>query len=343
MSNSLLNKLKVVDSSRARLKTILEEKNVAPSGNSLPALIEDVNRLYKPGESSDWDGVPMEDMPEYYKTALDFDTIYQNDTDKDNYQAVTMFIICVEDGDLPSLPQNALQSWQKYKFSDDEILRNPARNRESPAHTWNSSNDIIGTDGQHYRWILCYSNETNITFDYQAAFINVDGYIMFKGTCTGLGIRDQYGLPKYVELKSDCIINGGIAKDDTSAINTSLRTFLCNASTAFFNDGLFQNCINLKVFKCTSTYRSNNNNHLFAGCSGMRYCYFKEINNFYENTFNAVKNCFVYVGTAFGTFFGRDNYNTSPFSYSDGIRLRIDTIMGSVRRLATDRDGERIC
>lgn len=340
MSNSLLNKLKVIDNSRNRLKTILQEKDVATSGNSLPTLIEDVNGLYKPNVTpTEWNGVPIEEEPDYYKPGIDFDTIYENDTDKDSYSTVVMYLIKVEDGAVNTLGQNLVHNMTKYKFSDDLVLRNPARSTESPSHTWNTANDILGTDGNHYRWIMGYTN-ASISPDYNATYWQAEAMIVFKGTITGLGIRDQQSAPTYVEIKSNVNIQGYIVSSEAGYICTGLRTFICNASTAGFNDAVFQNCINLEFFKCTSNiYGTPNYNYLFDGCFNLKYCYFKEVYQTYECTFRYCRDCYIYIGRYRGTYFGRNDNRYCMLAQTNNVRMHVGQIDGYFGWIASDRDG----
>lgn len=343
MSNSLLNKLKVIDSSRNRLKTILQEKNVSISGNSLPALIEDVNGLYKPNEMpTEWNGLPdPEDVEEtitYYKPGIDFDAIYVADTDKDNYSTVVMYLFKVENGVLDTFGQNYFHNMAKYKFSDDGILRNPARDTESPSHTWNKTNDITGTDG-HYRWVMGYTN-SSISPDYNASYCSAEAMIIFKGTITGAGIRDQQSMPAYIEVKNAVTMRGVFMTDATSGICTTLRTFICNAVTASFNDAVFQNCINLEYFKCTSrVYGTHSYGYLFDGCIGLRYCYFTEVYQTYECTFRYCKDCYIYIGTYTGAYMGRDDLNYyAMLAQTSHIKLKVGTVTGYLGYIASARD-----
>ena len=341
MSNSMINKLKIIDNSRQRLKNILESKDVAPSSNSLPALVESVNYLYKKDYKEQiWNGLNYEPEPNYFVPGFDFNSVYENDVDKANYTGVVLFLINVNNSDVATLPQNAINSGQKYKFSDTQTLQNPARNTESPSHTWDKSKDIVGTDGCKYRWILVYTNSTTSIMDYQGAYLIAEAMIVFKGTFAGIGWRDNYSAPKYTEIKPGVIVNGGLSRDDSSAINTNPRTVIINADVCNLNHGIFWNCINLEYVRITcEPYTSDLWSYQFSGCESLKYVKINKCPGWYENTFNGVTNCYIEVGEMTTTT-GYERADRYPaLSQTEGIRLKIGTINGDLRYLAGNRDG----
>lgn len=345
MSNSLLNKLKVIDSSRNRLKTILQEKNITVSGNSLPALIEDVNGLYKPdGMPTEWNGLPnpedVEKTITYYKPGIDFDAIYAADTDKDNYTNVIMWLLKVEDGLMNTVNQDNFCRCEKYKFSDDGVLRNAVNTNPSPSHTWNSENDIIGEDGNHYRWVLGYAN-SSIEHIYNAQDTMVDGVILYKGTFTNVYVRRRYGgAPAYIEIKDACTLTGALLTDYTDT-NTTLRTVICNAAKAGINDNTFNNCEALEFFKITSNFNGTNSlGNTFSNCKSLRYCYFKELYNPWHNTWRYDKDVYIYIGTVTNNLGRNDErYEWSTFSQTEGLKVKIGKVNGCVNCIAWDSDG----
>ena len=156
MSNVLINKFKTIDDSRARLKFILEDKGIQPSSTSLPGLVEDVNKLTGTVIEPEWTGVPYEEPPtDYYKPDIDFDAIYEADTDKDNFANVTLLLIKVADFN-GNLGLGQITGFDNYKFSDTKTLDgySHATYKRNLAHTWASSKDIDNGKGDKYRWIM---------------------------------------------------------------------------------------------------------------------------------------------------------------------------------------------
>lgn len=347
MSNQLLNKLKMIDNSRQRLKNILADKNILASNNSLPGLVEMVSDLYpKDYTSIGWDGVPEEAEPDHYITPVDFNDIYNSDTDKDDYPNVAMYIISVNDGDISTLRAGVLNGFQYYKYSDTKTLVS-ASNYNNTVHTWDETKDVIA-NGKKYRWVMCYGNTTNRSLDYEANYVNLEAMIVFKGTYNSIGWRGNSSAPKYTEIMEGCILNdngsnldqGGITSSDNGYECPSPETFICNAQRAYLTDGLFQNCRNLKFVKITSerVTAENRHNYTFAGCYSLRYVYFRKVAGFDEYTFRYVHDCYVQVDESNGNYFARPSNYIGPFSQSDGIRLRVGS-MNNTGKFATERDG----
>lgn len=339
MSNQLINKFKTIDLSRRRLENILKEKGIEPSANSLSALVEEVTALNVPDYTpEDWTGVTPEEMPDdYYVPEIDFEAIYNADTDKANYTNVVMYLIDCTDHDF-NLIQNVFQSFQKYKFSDTNTLVNPAKNTESPAHNWDKTRDIIGDSGRHYRWVMGYSNTQNLNVDYQNYMI-LDAIIVFKGSYGNFSIRDGNNLPRYLEIKQN-VSNINPTGGD-SIYNDTLRTVICNAPTAHLNDGVFRGCTKLYVVNWNSI--SNTNAHwTFTDCSGLRWLYIKQNTAMLNGTFQRMHNCYIQIDKLTGFFGTTSSYaNDWTIMDTDNLRIKIEECnsLGKLCGVRIDRSG----
>ena len=340
MSNSMLNRLKMIDNSRQRLKNILESKHITAETSSLPGLVENVNYLYAQGYGPEvWNGVEKEEEPEYFVPAFDFNAVYEADTDKNNYSRCTLYLINVNESDISTLIQNTFNSGQKYKFSDTKTLVNPARNTESPAHTWDKSKDIVGPDGNKYRWVMVYSNATDTTEDFIGSYVSLEAMVIFKGTFSGMGYRDNVSAPKYLEIKPG-VKMGALTQGDSGNICTNARTVIIDADTFSIHSYVFQNCVNLEYVRMTGTYTGTDLwSYTFNNCKSLRYVKMKECPGWYEQTFNGVTDCYIEVDTV-KTVMGYDNSSRyCAFTQTDGLRVKIGTVNGDWRWTSSDRDG----
>lgn len=324
MSNVLINKFKTIDDSRVRLKNILEDKGIEPTSTSLPGLVEDVSRLQGTTIEAEWTGVEIEEMPtDYYVPEIDFNAIYEADTDKDNYTNVVMYIIDCTDHSF-SLPKNTFQSFQKYKFSDTNVLTNPATGTQSPVHDWDTTKDIIGPSGRKYRWVMGYSNTANLGVDYQGFYMLLDAIIAFKGSYGTFSVREGNSLPRYIEIKENVSVITVAAGD--SGINNTLRTVICNAPTAHLSDSVFRGCLMLYVCKWNSVSNTSTA-YVFNGCTGLRWVYIKENAHISDGAFYGTHDCFIQVDKLTGQLGSTSSYaDIWPLTNTNNLRIKIGQV-----------------
>lgn len=324
MANQLLNKFKNIDLSRRRLKGILENKGLSLSTNSLPGLVESVNELvprdYVPKE---WNGVAVEEMPtDYYVPEIDIDAIYEADTDKGAYTGVILYLIDCTEQDV-NLPQNAFSSFQKYKFSDTNTLVNPAKNTESPAHTWDKSKDIFGESGRKYRWVIGYTNAASPNIAMNGQYFTLDALVVYKGAFNIIYFRDTNNTPAYIELKPE-VTNAALYGHDIG-INTNLKTVISNAPNATIADSAFKGCRELRVVNWNSVSNSACS-YSFQDCDKLEWLYIKQTTNIGNGTFVGVSNCYIQIDTITGGFgtTSSGNYPMNwPLSSTSNLRIKI--------------------
>lgn len=332
MSNTLLNKLKLVNSSRERLKTILEGKSIT-GVTSLPALVESVNELYpKDYVDPEWDGVPEQAEPEYWKPEFDYNSVYTDDTSKDAYTNVAMFIINVNDGDVSTLPANVFNGFSYFKYSDTDTLVAANTNYRNTSHIWDKTKDIE-LNGVKYRWVMGYSNLSTQGVSIYSNSVNVEDVIIFKGTYTTLS---TVAYAKYVEVMADCTFTSTISAYISTDMLNHIKTFICNADSIYYlANSAFFNCYNLAFCKITSslsiaegteTYSENT----FTYCYGLRYLYINECVQFYGYAFRNIHECYIQINKCIGAYLGYSGSNylnqRAPFNYMHDVKLRIGTI-----------------
>lgn len=334
MSNKLLNKLQILNNTRERLEEILEEKGLNTRGeNGFPQLVENVNNLYPLDyEKPTWNGVDDTPPENYFKPEINIDEIYNNDINKENYTNVAIYLIKVNDY-AANLPQNAINSFTKYKFSDSDSLYSAVSTNQSPAHTWNKDKDIIAESGEHYRYIIGYSN----TSTYELAFNNTiapHAFVGYKGTYTNLIWKREAIAPAYTEIKSNCRFTGAIA--GTGYSNYSAQTFICNApSFTTMNNEAFRNNKQMRYINITSDFTNTGsaNTWVFAGLVDC-YVHLSHANNITGDCYFAeMENCRVIInecksGTRQET--GFNWHERITFRAVRGLALKIDTMRGYI-------------
>lgn len=301
MSNQLLGKLKIINDSRLRLQEILNSKGIESNSNSLPGLIEDVNRLKLEGtiDPPTWTGIEdIEEPTDYYKPGIDFESIYANDTTKNSYTSVAMFLMKVSNFDAPTVPQAAINGFKYFKFSDSNTLQSAVSTSNNPAHTWDKTKDIEGADGEKYRYVLAYKNDyANWNIDYNADLLALDGLIIFKGEYNALGWRDNTDAPAYTEIKSGCTFTQALLGGTYDYTCPSARTFISYADTLAANEATFFQCDNLTFVKIMGNNPNIGNYHnTFRYCTKLRYIRLGTtvgLNG--ENTFANLHNCFIKI------------------------------------------------
>lgn len=368
MSNVLINKFKTIDDSRARLKSILEDKGIQPSSTSLPGLVEDVNKLDSIEKEPIWEGVDTTEPSSYFTPEIDIDAIYEADTHKDSYTNVAIYLIKVSDYEV-NLPQNVITSFTKYKFSDNTTLYSAVSTNQSPSHNWDTSKDIVGPSGEKYRYIIGYSNTTSYNLGYTNLF-QPFALVGYKGTYTSLDWRNVYIAPDYTEIKQAVKFTGninGVGRNDQP--NYNAKTFICNAESALnIGDRVFINMYNMRYIKITSEITGNTG--MYYAFANLRdaYVYIHQVSNLtHECIFAYTHNCtfifdIVNTGTREETGFsweGRallnqarnvrikigilngflgQSWTASGGNAAQDIELEIDEIFGYVQANALHRD-----
>lgn len=308
MSNQLLNKFKVINDSRLRLKTILTNKGLDTSSNGLPSLVESVNQLEIPDyQEEEWNGVEIQPRPiNYYKPEVDLDAIYNNDPDKDNYDGVWIYLLRANENP-DTLPFGAvgcpyhdwtteLPSFMKFKFSDEpdnlySVVQWTGQNYRrytNPNHTWDESKDIIGESGIHYRWVMVFvKNTTNIRLETEWNIwaewqnnnynFNPDSFIIFKlpATTTSYDIRPLYRSPLYIEIKDtvETTNNLNIFAQFSDIVPNPVKTIINNCKKSFIGGRIAYNAPNLQ-YLCWNTDLGGNTEYSITGCKNA-YIYLK--------------------------------------------------------------------
>lgn len=337
MSNKLLNKFKLINDSRLRLKEILTHKNIAVGQSDLPSLVEGVNALPDPDYTPDnWNGIEEKYLTEptdYYKFPLDLDAIYKADVDKDNYSCVSIFAYDASTH-RGTLPSGAITGGTAWKFSDSDELVVAAT---CPTHTFDESRDIE-LNGVKYRYIIVY-NTSSVNLTYTTSSFSPDAIVLYKGSFSTFTFGGDYNTPQYVEIKNTVGTISSIAR--TSGDNKRLKTFICNASTVNFANNVFNGCRELRFLKCTSSLSSTGGVGWFNYLKDC-WIYFKQLrfpssaSTSYTNCLSYMTNCTVIVDYIYGSLLGYYCYAASGFFqyFSDYIsfhsnnkcRFKIGTI-----------------
>jgi len=200
MSNLMIDKLKHIDNSRKDLQSILETKgvNLTGSNKSLDSLISNVGQLSLNNEvnSDTWEGVIERDDPGVYwkgdedwGSLIDIDAIMEADTNE--YTGKIFYLIRCSDNtvlnDAPNGYTNrAIVGLQAFRFSDsgsDELST-------TTAHTWDSTKDIIAPNGEHFRWIIGYTNSTTAITLWQSRYFRPEAVVYWSGTFRGICFED---------------------------------------------------------------------------------------------------------------------------------------------------------
>lgn len=357
MSSNLLNKLRVINNDRLRLKEILEDKGLTPVDNGLTTLVEEVNELHKASVITDniWTGISAEDLAEpenYFVPGFNMDAVYEADETKDSYSNV-MLILIDADETKQNLVAGAITGFTNFKFSDA-----PSTVVTSTAHTWDESQDLTGTDGKKYRWIMCYTNSSSQNIVWSPTIITPYAFVVYKGSYGVFNIRYNRVGPHYVETKSGTTFtiyhnNGGTYSAD---LNTHLQTFISNATRIqYMGTGLFAGCEALRYVKCTSEWTTNTaitrlfvnvrncwiylNNVLYSTNSG---------NNTASGIFTDMTECVVIVPTInrlAGAYHWRQyswdgwSKQVCEFQNVNNCKFKIDTITGAIDDKLSDYYG----
>ena len=314
MSNKLLNKFKLINDSRLRLKEILTHKNIAVGQSDLPSLVEGVNALPDPDYTPDnWNGIEEKYLTEptdYYKFPLDLDAIYEADVDKDNYSCVSIFAYDASTH-RGTLPSDAITGGTAWKFSDSDELVVAAT---CPTHTFDESRDIE-LNGVKYRYIIVY-NTVSAALTYATAAFRPDAIVLYKGSFGTFTFGNAASSPLYVEIKENVTLVSSIAR--TNGENFRLKTFICNATRTNFAANVFNSCRELKFIKCTSTLSSTGGNGWF---SYLKDCWisFKEFRYASGNSTSFVDclshmtDCTIIVENIYGSLVGHTSHANSGF------------------------------
>lgn len=355
MASSLLSTLRVVNQDRERLANILKEKGINVASLGLSSLVDSVNSLQKQQYKTEslWDGIDekyLEEPTDYFKPDLDMDAIYEADTTKEDYTNVMLVLLNADLNDQ-NIVASALTGFTHFKFSDD--VENVY---ESTAHTWDAELDVIGTEGTHYRWILCYNNTSSVDITWVKTSITPYAFVAYKGTFGAFNFRYEDIAPYYVETKSGTYFTSYTNNANTlnTTVNTTLRTFLGNATrVSSLTYAVFANCINLRFLKVNSTISSSaRGDHMFYGLRNC-YIYFKQfkysldtgVNDNRVGAFNFMHNCTVIIdtlNTLYGTHENRAfsyqswSFPVIEFNNTHYCRFKIGTISGTVSERVVD-------
>lgn len=195
--NLILNKLKSIDSSRQNLKNILENKGLNVSAaTTLNDLIGNVPRLnlYENIDTGDWEGVPDEEEPDYYKgdedwrNLIDIDEIMSNDSE--NYQGKAFFLIRTSDNTNMVISNTAdiLSGFQAYKFSDGDTVTTTL------AHTWDTTKDFIDPEtNERFRYIIAYTSSTTQKTYFNSRYFIPEAIVYWQGTFDQITVQDFSG------------------------------------------------------------------------------------------------------------------------------------------------------
>lgn len=351
MANELLNKLKLIDNSRKVLDGILKDKNINVSTPSFPNLVNAVNELQAPDyqPEDEWTGVPEMPEPKYWKPDLDFDTIYNNDTDKDTYPIVAM-VVFLADIASDTLPASAIKGFNHFKFSDDNKLVDGSSNN-SIEHTWNKENDVDVKDTK-YRYVMCYADKWYKAFELDYDKVIPYAVIIFKGEYDEIKWRKYYNAPAYMEIKEDVIehVSGaGVKISGTASTGDNCLqpiTFVSNSSYTYFSDYCFCYCKNLKFIKndgtntinVTTKFRDICNN-----CTSLEYVHLKYIRSLYYEAFKNVSDAYLQFDTIGPTGNNNDDiiigssssssYSTVYYAFANtkNLKIRIGTVNGAFK------------
>lgn len=266
LSNTLLNKLKQIDHSRQDLDVLLKNKGLNAVDKSLPGLIGEVGKLslYDKVVPEAWDGIVEPESPpeDYYRgdddwrSVIDVEDIIANDTY--NYDGKTLIIYRVSDLYELGTDTNA---WSKdylvagyggaaYRFSDT-----PDTTSTAQYHVWDTTKDLIAENGEHFRWVIVYSNingsvassviaEAVICWQgqfNQLILQRVNGSIYYYNynnnpgsrstVSTSIGPRES---PKYIEIREPVSVAAiAMSPVNEAGVNHAqykhrLRTFICD-------------------------------------------------------------------------------------------------------------------
>lgn len=266
LSNTLLNKLKQIDHSRQDLDVLLKNKGLNAVDKSLPGLIGEVGKLslYDKVVPEAWDGIVEPESPpeDYYRgdddwrSVIDVEDIIANDTY--NYNGKTLIIYRVSD--LYKLGSDT-NAWSKdflvagfggaaYRFSDI-----PDTTSTAQYHVWDKTKDLVADNGEHFRWVIIYSN-ANARIGSE---VIADAFICWQGTFNEISLQytetsmyyysyngnpnssnnmnQKLGpreSPKYVEIR-EAVSVAAIGMAYNVSVNDSrykhrLKTFICDGT-----------------------------------------------------------------------------------------------------------------
>lgn len=353
MANELLNKLKLIDNSRKTLHGILGDKGVNVDIPSFPNLVNAVNDLHPADyEHIEWNGVPIQEEPEYWKPDCleQAKQVLEDDTDKDNYDSVILLVMKADETNK-QLPRDVINYATKLKYSDNDTLISARSNGNNNEYTFDTNKDI-NWNGEKYRYIIWYSN-VHTNFDYNGEWVNPYMMLVYKGKFNNtIWFRDAYTTPAYIEIyenvqpysTADAVyINAG----STGYAAPQLRTFISYSPYTCFSDGCFSNCMHLEFVKNNGTLANNTNgmDSTFRLCYSLKYVHLQYVSNIHAFTFFGVHNCYIQIDTiGDGT---RIDSNAclgwrgdGPFTHTINCKIHIGTINGSVSAIAkTERDG----
>lgn len=199
MSNSLYNKIKTIENSRRDLKNVLNNKGLDTTNvEALGSLVGMVGQLEQPGYHIDpeevWEGITRKEAPTNYykgdddwKNLINLEEIMTNDTT--SYSAKAIFLIRVSD-----CPNASIVCYPTYnnsmtnvdfsgfaycKFSDSSTVTTISAN--ATTHTWDTSKDIVATNGERFRYIIGYSNDSSVSFSYLSSRVAFEAIYLHKG------------------------------------------------------------------------------------------------------------------------------------------------------------------
>lgn len=201
MSNLMIDKLKHIDRSRKDLQSVLETKGVdlTNSNKSLDSLIANVGQLslHNDVNPDTWEGVmEKEDPGTYWKgdedwgNIIDIDAIMEADTQE--YTGKIFYLVRCSDNTVLHDATNgytnkAIIGLQAFRFSD----QNPDDQlATTTAHTWDSTKDIIAPNGEHFRWIIGYTNSTTAITLWQSRYFRPEAVVYWSGTFRGICFED---------------------------------------------------------------------------------------------------------------------------------------------------------
>lgn len=275
MSNALYNKIKTIEGSRQDLKNVLNSKGLNTQGvESLGSLVGMVGQLEQPGYHIDpeevWGGITRRDAPtDYYKgdddwkDLIDLEEILSNDTA--NYKNKAIFLIRVSDCPAATITCSGysttsigqttceFQGFPYIKFSDSTSITSISTGTSGTKHTWDTSKDIVAENGERFRYIIGYSNDSETVFNYWSTIVTFEAMYFHKGTFrpyiygSGSGnnatygyYKSTFGSPKYIKSSIDTTLNvylGDRHKVWSYASGDRLRTVIFNGNITTYQYG----------------------------------------------------------------------------------------------------------
>ena len=197
----MIDKLKRIDNSRKDLQSILETKGVdlTNSNKSLDSLISNVGQLSLNNEVNPdtWDGVIEQDDPGVYwkgdedwGSVIDIDGIMEADTQE--YTGKAFFLIrCSDNAVLDDAPDGytarGIVGFQAFRFSDQDDLTALST---TTSHHFDKTKDIIAPNGEHFRWIIGYTNSTTAVTLWQTKYLLPEAVVYWSGTYRGICFED---------------------------------------------------------------------------------------------------------------------------------------------------------